>query len=146
MADPQVITALARKRGQLAGEIEAAQTRLQDLIAALEWIDNAILVFDPDYRVVGIRPIAYRSYDKGRAPRGELPRMILDMLREAAVPMTAPDITRAIMAAKGKDPADVRAYRHWSTKVNAVLRRHRQRGAVRSGDGPGVDLVWSVSG
>ena len=31
-------TALARKRGQLAGEIEATQGRLRDLIASLEAI------------------------------------------------------------------------------------------------------------
>lgn len=36
MSEPHVITALARKRGQLAGEIEATQGRLRDLIASLE--------------------------------------------------------------------------------------------------------------
>lgn len=145
MSEPHVITALARKRGQLAGEIEATQGRLRDLIASLEAIDTAILVFDPDYRVVGIKPIAYRLHDKGRAPRGEMARMVLDVIREARKPLTAPEIVSIIMGTKGMDQDDRRAVKHMSVKVNAALRRHRKNGALRSENGPDVHLLWMAA-
>lgn len=142
MSEPHVITALVRKRGQLAGEIESVKNRLDDLIASLETIDDAIRVFDPDYAVVGIRPIEFRA--RSRTKRGELPRMLLDILREAGRPMTAPEIVAEVMKQKGMDGGDGRLARHMTVKVNAALRRHRAKAAVRSEDGPDVHLIWSV--
>lgn len=130
MAETHVITALVRKRAQVAGEIETVRARMERLISDLETLDGAILVFDPDYAVAGIRPIAYRLQDKGRAPRGELPRMLLDLIREAAAPMTAPQIVGIVMERKGMDRSDQRAVRHMTVAVNAALRRHRKRGAI----------------
>lgn len=145
MAETHVITALVRKRAQVAGEIETVRARLERLIGALETLDGAILVFDPEYVVAGIRPIAYRLQDKGRAPRGELPRMLLDLIREAGEPMTAPQIVGLVMQKKGLDQSDQRAVRHMTVTVNAALRRHRKKGAIRSWDGPGVHLLWGVA-
>lgn len=143
MGEPHVISALVRKRGQLAGEIEAARSRLQSLISDLESLDSTILLFDPDYCVVGIKPIAFRMQET-KSPKGEMTRSILDLLRQSSRPMTAPEVVRAVMTAKGLDCDDVRAVRHMTGKVNVALRAQRKKGVVRSSEGPDVHLVWSV--
>lgn len=143
MADAHVITALARKRGQLAGEVEAVQERLQELLSDLGKIDDAIRVFDPDYRVAGIRLIEFRA--RSSTKRGEIARIILDAIREAGQPISARDIVSRIMQAKKMDESDKRLLKHMLTKVNVALRHHRKKGALRSMDGPDVHLLWRVA-
>jgi hypothetical protein len=47
MADPHVITALVKRRAQLAGDIELAHEALRKLVLDLENLDATILQFDP---------------------------------------------------------------------------------------------------
>ncbi len=51
MSDPHVITALVKKRAELAGDIESTHKRLGEMIKALEKLDSTILMFDPEYKV-----------------------------------------------------------------------------------------------
>ena len=43
------VAALARKRAELAGEIEAGELRLRELRAGLAHVDATIRLFTPDY-------------------------------------------------------------------------------------------------
>jgi hypothetical protein len=47
MADPHVISALRKKRGELSGELVAAEKRIVQLHADINSLDGAIRVFDP---------------------------------------------------------------------------------------------------
>ena len=60
MADPHVITALVKRRAELAGDIENAQAKLKQMILDLESLDKMLLMFDPDYRIESIKPKAFR--------------------------------------------------------------------------------------
>ncbi len=51
-----VLSGLARKRAELAGEAEALRARLAQIAASLEHLDAAIRLFDPDYDLAAIRP------------------------------------------------------------------------------------------
>ena len=60
MAGPHVITALSKKRAQLAGDIERTQHELQNMIRDLEHLDRTLLLFDPSYEIASIKPKAFR--------------------------------------------------------------------------------------
>lgn len=67
------------------------------MIAELERLDATIRLFDPDYRVEAIRPKAFRPPDDW-SKRGEMTRVILDILRQAAEPLTSRDIALQLVA------------------------------------------------
>lgn len=50
MAEPHVITALAKKRAELSGDIETTQAKLRQMISDLESLDKTLLMSDPDFR------------------------------------------------------------------------------------------------
>ena len=60
MADPHVVTALVRKRAQLAGDIELAHEALRKMVLDLENLDATLVLFDPDHKVESIKPKAFR--------------------------------------------------------------------------------------
>ena len=55
MADPHVITALVKRRAELAGQIEATHEALRKMVLDLENLDATIQQFDPSYQVEAIR-------------------------------------------------------------------------------------------
>lgn len=104
MAEPHVITALVAKRAELAGEIVAAEKRLDQMRADLAHLDGALRIFGgPAPETIAAKPVRTRCAWFGN---GELARWVLDTLRDAPGPMTAGDIARAVMAAKGLDAGD----------------------------------------
>src|SRR5688572_3826021 len=50
------ISALTRKRAELAGEIQVAEVRLRELRANLAHVDATIRLFSPDYPIAHIAP------------------------------------------------------------------------------------------
>jgi hypothetical protein len=60
MADPHVITALVKRRAELAGQIEATHEALRKMVLDLENLDVTIQQLDPNYQVEAIRPKAFR--------------------------------------------------------------------------------------
>src|SRR5216684_1208413 len=85
------VTGLVKRRAELAGQIEATHDQLRQMVANPEHLDATILQFDPTYEVQAIRPRAFRP-PKDWARRGEMTRIVLDILRQAAEPMTTRDI------------------------------------------------------
>ena len=56
MAETHVISAPVRKRAEMACDIEATHKRLSQMIAALDKLDAAFLMFDDNYQIEGITP------------------------------------------------------------------------------------------
>ena len=82
-----VIHALVAKRAELSGDIENTHNALKRMIQELEHLDKTLLMFDPDYQVVAIKPKAFRPLEDW-SKRGEMTRRILYILRKASEPMT----------------------------------------------------------
>jgi hypothetical protein len=137
------ISGLVKKRAEIAGDIENAQDALKKLVTDLEHLDAAILLFDPDYKIDDIKPKAFRPPEDW-AKRGEMSRVILDMLRNAREPMTARDIALSLMTLRGMDQADRRAVRKMTKRTGAALRHARDRGLLESKEGPGMTVVWTL--
>jgi hypothetical protein len=143
MTEPHVITALVRKRAELAGDIENGQKAVQRMIGELEGLDATIRLFDPDYRVEAIRPKAFRPPDDW-SKRGEMTRIVLDILRQAAEPLTSRDIAVQLVAERALEPTD-KLLRLMTKRVGVALRGQRDKGAVRSIEGHGLYMVWEIA-
>ena len=88
---------LFRKRAELAGEIEDRAVALDQLRADLMHLDAAIRIMDPDAVPELIAPKLPRPQGCDWFGRGELSRMVLDVLREAARPLSSVEIARAVL-------------------------------------------------
>jgi hypothetical protein len=142
--DTFVISGLVRKRADLAGEIERAQSDLQRMIRDLESLDATIRLFDGDYQVEAIKPKTFRPPDDW-AKRGQMTRIILDVLRQATEPLTTRDIAFQLMQERALDTGDVKMLRLMTKRCGVALRLQRDKGAVRSEQGPGQYMVWEIA-
>lgn len=143
MADPHVITALVKRRAELSGDIEATHTKLKQMILDLEHLDRTLLMFDPDYRIETIKPKAFRPPDDW-AKRGEMTRLILGILRQAAEPLSARDIGVQLMLERALDAGDEKLVRLMAKRCGVALRGMRARGIATSHEGPGQLVLWRL--
>ena len=140
-----VITGLVKRRAALTGEIEALHERLRGLLADLEALDATIVQFDPDYRVEAIRPKAFRP-PKDWSNRGEMTRVVLSILRQAAEPLTTRDIALQLLVERALDKNDQKLLRLMTKRVGVSLRGQRDKGVVQSDQGPGQYMLWEIAG
>ena len=138
-----VITGLLRKRQAIADESELAQGTVRKLIQDIDAIDATIKLFQPDapIGIVRVRPTLRRH----AATRGESGRLILNMLREADGPMMTRDIVLKVMEARGLNAADRVMHETKRLRVSSSLRGLRDRGSLKSGDGKGSGVLWTIT-
>ncbi|MCB2112196.1 MAG: hypothetical protein R3C42_02080 [Parvularculaceae bacterium] len=143
MAEPHVISALVRKRAELAGDIEATHKRLSQMIADLEKLDATILMFDGNYQIEGIKPKAFRP-PSDWSNRGEMTRTVRKILRLASEPLTTRDIALQLMSERAVDTSDQKLIRLMSKRVGVAVRRMRETGEAISTQGPGQYMLWRI--
>ena len=125
MAEPHVICGLRDKRAELAGMVNRLEQQLVQHRASLMHLDATMRLFDPDLRPEEIRPRQLRAHNDWFRP-GECLRLIYDVLRDAAQPMTTRNLSGRIMVAKGIAEADTRARQLIHKTVLASLTRAKQ--------------------
>ena len=140
---PHVVTALIRKRAELAGQIEHTQTALRQLIIDLDNLDATLRLFQPDIELEDIKPKPFPP--RHAAFRGEVSRIVLAVLRQSPKLLTAQDIAQHVMAERGLNTSDAGLVRLVGKRVGACLRHHRAKGLVRSEAGPETYLVWEIT-
>ena len=108
MAEPHVMDALREKRSELSGIVSHLEQRIVQHRASLVHLDAAMRLFDPDLapEATGSRPQWPRS--TWFRP-GECLRLIHDVLREAAQPMTTRALTEQVMGMKAIATTDERS-------------------------------------
>jgi hypothetical protein len=114
------------------------------MIRELEGLDATIRLFDPSYRVEEIRPKAFHPPEDW-SKRGEMTRIILSILRQAAEPLTSRDIALQLVAERALDVADEKLMRLMVKRVGVALRGQRDKGTVKSDQGHGLYMVWSIA-
>ena len=139
-----VITGLVKRRSHIAGEIERTHEGLRTLLADLEALDATILQFDPDYQVEAIRPKAFRP-PKDWSNRWQMTRIVLSILRQASEPLTTRDVALELLTTRALDRSDRRLLRLMTKRVGVALRGQRDKGAVRSEQGPGQYQLWGIT-
>ena len=139
-----VLTGLVKRRAELAGDIERMHEALGKTIADLENIDATIRQFDPDFQVEAIKPKAFRP-PKDWSNRGQMSRVVLSLLRQAAEPMTTRDLALELLVTRALDKDDQKLLRLMTKRVGVALRTQRENGVVRSAQGPGMMVLWEVA-
>lgn len=105
---------------------------------------RTILQFDPSYRVESIKPKAFRP-PKDWSNRGQMSRIVLSILRQAAEPLTSRDIALELLVERALDKHDQRLLRIMSKRVGVALRTQRENGLVRGEHGPGQYMLGEVA-
>jgi hypothetical protein len=143
MENEHVLAGLIRKRAEIAGQLEHAQSRVRQLIIDVDNVDATIRLFAPDIDLEEIRPKPVPP--RHTAFHGEVSRIILGTMRETGFPLTTRDITLRVMAERGLNVADPRLFRTIQKRVGAALRAMRARGTALSESGRGSNLRWRLS-
>jgi hypothetical protein len=129
VAQSHVVSGLAEKRGELAGQAEHHRRELERLTQELGHLDAAIRLFDPEYPIGRVR--ARRPPRRQRFGQGECQRLILEALRDAAGPLSERALAQALATQKGWD-ADPAALVQLHKTVQGVLRRLAAKGVARA--------------
>jgi hypothetical protein len=138
-----VLNGLVRRRANLAGDIENTHELLRGMVQQLESLDATIVQFDPNYRVEAIKAKGFRP-PADWSNRGEMSRIILSILRQAAEPLTSRDIALQLLVERALDKSDQRLLRLMTKRVGVALRGQRDSGRVRSDQGPGQYMLWEI--
>ena len=100
MTETHVVSALVAKRAELTGRIEHFQAQIRQTSIELDHLDATLLLFAPDYDLLGIRPKGIRTSNPWFA-KGETSRLALDVLRTANEPLSTCDIAETLITRKG---------------------------------------------
>lgn len=142
ITQPNVVSALKAKRGELAGLIDALQDQLRAAMIDLDHVDATLRMFDPAIELDEIKPKPLPP--RHHAFKGQVTRAILAMLRAEGA-MDAKAITIRLMAERDLNPNDKALQKAMHKRIGAALRNLRERTLVESRSGAGGRLEWSLS-
>lgn len=141
MAEPLVLSALAKKRAEIDGALRDTEKRVAQLRAERDVIDAAIRIFDPSRVPNKIKPILRRP--KPRMFRhGQCSRAVFEMLRVAETPMTVRAIAERLVTEHHLDVKEKADLEKLITKVRNTLLRKAGNGLVR--EQIGADVTWRI--
>lgn len=139
-----VVSGLVSKRAELAGRVQHHQNEIRRLGVDLAHLDATLRLFAPALDLRGIKPRGQRRPNP-HFRHGESRRLILDVLREAAKPLTSRAIAEAMLSRKGVDARgeDLEAVQKI---VLCALRRMETQGVARESgkDAGGQAFVWEL--
>src|SRR5665213_2933473 len=116
------IHGLKRKRGAFAGQILTSEQQLKTLRGDLAALDRSLQLLDPTILRARIKPIRPRQRFKF-FKSGELPRMLLNILRNTSEPILNFELVDAVLHAK-ELYSNHRDTRHAvESRVRAALQR-----------------------
>lgn len=148
MAESHVVSALTDKRPELLGLIQHHQAHIQQLSINIDQLDTTLLLFDADYdfkkaKSKGIR--ATNTWFK----QGEVPRLLLEMLRVSLEPISATKLTDNLIQLKGMDVVGLKERDRLSKLVFGALKRMQNGRQVKctgkiKGAGGGV-MLWTLA-
>ena len=124
MGGSLVVSGLMAKRAAIAGEIEALETRIAGLQASLVHLDATIRIMDPEADPETIRPKIPQNVCDWFG-RGELFRLTMGLLRDAAEPMSTLDLAQAVLERKAMAHGGRFALRRVMQMIGAMLRRRK---------------------
>lgn len=141
MKNEHVLSGLIAKRAELSGQIEGLQREMRELVLAIDHIDAAIRLFDPNVDLEDIRP---KLPPRHSAFKGEVSRLVLNALRKSDKPMPVSELTLHVLAGRGLNADDKPFVRVLSKRVGACLRNLRKKGLVRLSRQVGHVGFWDV--
>lgn len=139
-----MVEGLAKKRAEVAGEIERTHELLGKLVKDLAHIDATLRIVAPELAVEAIKPKVFRP-PADWSKRGEMTRVVLSILRTARAPMTTREIAERMVVERGL-AADSVTLNAMGRRVACALRRQRELGRARSTEGEaGFWQLWEIA-
>ena len=142
MAESHVVTGLVTKRAELAGRIEAARRELEQLEANVGHLDGAIKLFAPDYKLAGIRAKPPRRRNRFFI-QGECQRLMLEIFRDGAQPLSAVRLAEALAQRKGLEPSPGVLEAVRKSALGAV-KRLAGKGVIVAAGGDDTGRLWRL--
>lgn len=121
MAESHVISALTKKRSELAGVLAIHRKEVARICEEITSLDKTIKLFEPSYRIESIKPKRFVKKNDFFRP-GEANRSILDVLRESSEPLSTNKIAEKLADSKGFGNESLDAL-----KATTLTTLHRQR-------------------
>jgi hypothetical protein len=138
-----MVEGLAKKRAELAGEIERLRQQLGTCTNQLVHLDATLQLVAPELAVETIKPKVFRP-PADWSKRGEMTRVVLSILRTARAPMTTREIAERMVVERGL-AADTATLNAMGRRVACALRRQRELGLARSTEGEaGFWQLWEI--
>jgi hypothetical protein len=139
-----VLSGLVKRRALLAGELDAARARTQQLHADLASLDAVIRQIDPAYPVDAIQ--TKRTYALMAGDFAGMGRTVLDVLRHAGKPMTIGAIADQVIGLRALDAGSGAVRSAVADSVGRALRHQRASGVVRNTEKVGRSVLWGLVG
>jgi hypothetical protein len=137
MGDQVTIAGLRRKRGHLAGEIEAAERAITRQRALLANLDAVLLLFDTTgdpSLIPSVRPVKRGTVFR----HGEMIRLVLTTMRNSGKPLSVKTVTEVVAAGRGLDPRDCPLRLILERQVRDALMRMTRKGVLFGFEGKPV--------
>lgn len=140
-----MVEGLIKRRAAIAGEMQAAQSRMAQLAADLETLDNALKLVAPDLDIPAIAPKMVKPPEDW-SKRGEMSRQVFAIMRTANKPLTSREIAAQMVVNRGL-AATPRLLNLMTRRVATCLRDRRDQGLVENIETRGGQwLEWRLSG
>ncbi len=149
MAESHVVSGLVAKHSELAGIIHFYRAEIERVAADLKHLAATIKLFSPeiDLRSLGAKRVTISSPSVGGFKyfkSKESHTLVLDQLRVATEPLSAPMICATIMADRGmEDTKELRI--SIQRTLTGTLRRLEKRGLVKEVDRSGLKIFWQIA-
>jgi hypothetical protein len=137
-----VLTGLVKRRAEMAGELANIHNRVAQLVRDIEHLDATIQIMAPGVMPEAIPPRLFQPPEDW-SKRGQMSRIVLGILRNAKEPLASRDIASQLILERGM-AMDMKLLRLMTKRVGSALRDKRDRGLVRSVDGPGLFQLWEI--
>lgn len=147
MAESHVVSALRHKRGEIAGEIIAAERRITDLRAALVHVDATLKLFaGSEANPEAIPPRLPKPTRALPAPsgRGDITRAVLDVMRQTDCSLSSADIAEKVAQALGIVLDSSARRQAFNEQIRNALYRQRDRGILVNVK-DGLRVLWRVA-
>jgi hypothetical protein len=133
---------LVRLHADIGGRIKANREEADRLAEDMRHVEAVLKMFDPTFNV---RAISARRRVQGNPwfKRGTLFRQALDVLRSATGPLTAKEITDAVLASKGIKDATDKQRLDLQAGIRSSLENNAGKTVERVGEG--VPKRWKLA-
>jgi hypothetical protein len=143
MGNDSELLRLIRERAELMGKLGQHRAMVRQLMIDLDTVDGKIRILAPGTPIHEIRPALYPPHKPGRT-RSVAPT-VLRTLRNARNPFSIQEVTSHVMTEWGMSVGDRGLVKAVTKRVGACLRYQRQKGLIRSIEGPNARLLWERS-
>jgi len=142
MAEDHIVSGLVAKRAEMAGLIDHHRKQVARLAADMHHLEATLRLFAPEMDLRTLRPKEHRQRNAFFKP-GEVPRFLLDALRQAGAPLTSHALAERAVAAKGLEntPETVLALQK---SLNAALKALTGKGTLAEGPKLGLARTWRI--